>query len=119
MYAGDVRRGEIRARSAQWLPRMSLRLLTAVEGGEKGADLAGDLGDDLGLAAPVGGAGVAGGAVVQAGKLHAPAARERPGQRVAGRLEEGQPFAPAQDEDVGGDRPECVDGAGHLGDEHA
>ena len=77
-----------------------------VESGEEGADLAGDLGDDLGLAAGVGGAGVAGGAVVETGELHAPAMRERPGQRVAGGLEEGQPLAPAQDEDVGRDRPE-------------
>ena len=90
---------------------VSLRLLTGVEGGEKGADLAGDLGDDLGLAAPIGGAGVAGGAVVQAGKLHAPAARKRPGQPVAGRGEEGQPLAPAQDEDVGGDRPASLPSA--------
>src|SRR5689334_6187380 len=63
-------------------------------GRQKGADLAGDLGDNLGLAAPIGGAGVAGGAVVQAGKLHAPAARKRPGQRVAGRLRKGSPLLP-------------------------
>src|SRR5690348_18151251 len=82
MSAGGVRRGEIRARSAQWSPRMSLCLLTAVEGGEKSADLAGDLGDNLGLAARIGGAGVAGGAVVQAGKLHAPAVRDRKSTRL-------------------------------------
>lgn len=50
--------------------------------------------------------------MVEARELHAPAAGKRPDQRVAGGLEEGQPLAPAQEEDVGGDGPECVDGAG-------
>ena len=60
---------------------------------EEGTDFAGDLGDDLVLPAGVGLAGVAGGAVVETGELHAPAMRERPGQRVAGGLEEGQALA--------------------------
>src|SRR5262245_24474595 len=36
-----------------WCCGLSLRLLTGVEGGEEGADLAGDLGDNLGLAARI------------------------------------------------------------------
>src|SRR5690242_8789328 len=87
--------------------------------GEEGPHLTGDDGDGLGLATRVGPAGVAAGAVIQAGELDAPGVRQRLLQRIAGRHEEREPLAPAHQQDVGGDGTEGADGAGRLGDERA